>query len=309
MSRCLHWLVIGVVVLTGCQAAGGGGPGPQTPSSPQPKLVVSSINVPATVQTTSSTWTLGTTITNSGTADAGSFTLEYRISTSSTLDGTAVLIGTKTISALAAGAAHADVWSTSYSIASSYATPQGGTHWIFVTLDATVTASAAVPVTYPRVVIETYDPTDGGVVTVPFISLFNASGDTTADTSPNEWNDDQPPFTVDTGVAIAESGTSGTWESIDYQGGLAPGVYYVRIRGAQSYATGPYAVRFLSLNVGDALPTYSYFGVTNSADSPYESDDAVVSGVPTNPVGVSPGSVLNRFLTNSDMDWFRLTLP
>jgi hypothetical protein len=263
------------------------------------------------------TWTLGATVTNSGAVTADPSTLEYQISTKSTLDSSATVIGTKTVPSLAAGESYADTFSTSYSI------PQSGTHWIFVTADSTNqvteskevnnTSSAAVAVIYERIVIETYDPVAPNTTfTAPFISLFGPNGDTTADTSPNEWNGDNSPYTVDGSVAIAESGTFGTWVSIDYQGGLAPGVYYVRVRGAQSYQIGGYAIRFLSLNVGDLLPAYTYFGTVNAADSPYETDDTLQSGtgIPANPVLVSPGSVLNRNLqATSDMDWFKLTLP
>lgn len=312
MGRIRSWFVLFAAISAGCQAPGSG------TDLPPVDLVVTSIQAPSTSQTTSDTWILGATITNTGTDNAGSFTLLYQLSTKSVLDASATTIGTSTVTGLAAGGTYTDTWSTTYSI------PQGGTHWIFVTADSTNavvesnetnnTSSASVPIIYPRVVIETYDP-NGSAFTSPFISLFGPSGDTTTDpigAGPNEWNNDGPPFTVDTGVAIAESGTTGTWASIDYQGGLAPGVYYVRVRGAQSYQTGAYAIRFLSLNVGDSLPAYTTFATQNTADSPYESDDALVAGtgVPANPAAAAPGSVLNRSLqVSSDMDWFKLTLP
>ena len=313
MGRIRPWLVLCIALATGCQAPGGDGTDPSSLD-----LAVTSIQAPSTPRSTSSTWTLGATVANSGTAEAASFTLLYQLSTKSTLDGTATTIGSRTVPALAAGGTYTDTWSTAYSI------PQSGTHWIFVTADSTNivaennesnnTSSAAVPIVdvYPRVVIETFDP-NGSAFTSPFISLFGPSGDTTADpigAGPNEWKDDLSPFTVDSGVAIVESGTTGTWVSIDYQGGLAPGVYYVRVRGAQSYQTGAYAIRFLSLNVGDPLPAYTTFGTQNATDSPYEPDDAVALGIPSSPVSVTLGTERNRFLqVDADMDWFILTLP
>jgi len=293
-----------------------------------PDLVVSSIQVPSGAQSPSAAWTLGATVTNSGTADAGSFTLLYQLSTKSTLDSTATTIGTSTVSSLAAGASFADTFSSSYSIS------QSGNHWIFVTADSTNavaesnktnnTSDVLVPILYPRIVINTYQPTTSPASAVDtFVSLFGAAGDTTIDL-PDLWNTDRLPYTTETG-AIAEDGGRGRYGSVDYGAGLAPGTYYVRVRAALSSHQGGYGIRVLT--VAADSPTGStwpwYFSATNPTDAnpaggSYEPDDnPLQGGVPTNPVAIAINQKLNRWLTPGniaagipgDVDWFILTLP
>ncbi len=311
MRRISGLILLSLFFAAGCQDSSTSTPTGNPPVVPV--LVVTLIQVPGTPVTTTAAWTLGATVTNNGTVSTEPSTLKYQLSTKSTLDASATLIGSTSVPVLSVGQSYPDTFSTSYSIT------QSGTHWIFVTADSTTppsthTLSATVAVIYDRIVVETYDPISTPTnFTTPFISLFGPLGDTTADISPNEWNNDASPYTVDGGVAIAETnGSAGTWVSIDYQGGLAPGVCYVRVRGAQSYQLGPYAIRFLTLPVGQALPAYTHFAGNNTADSPYESDNALQpgTGIPANPVQASPGTSVNRNLQASfDMDWFRLTLP
>ena len=53
-----------------------------------------------------------------------------------------------------------------------------------------------------------------------------------------------------------------------------------------------------------------YFTTLNTADTPYEIDDVPQSGgAPTNPVSISIGGKLNRYLTAGDVDWFKIVLP
>jgi hypothetical protein len=303
-----------------------------TPAPPagQPDLKITAIQVPSTPQTIAATWTLAATVANGGTADAGPSTLLYQVSTSSVLDSSATAIGTRPVPALAAGASYTDTWSTTFSI------PQSGTHWIYVTTDsggvvaesneANNTSSASVPIIYGLIVIDTYLPKSGAPSSVDtFVSLFSSSGDTTVET-PNIWKDDLPPYTTEKG-AIIEKGSAGDYGRITYSGGLAPGTYYIRVRGVQSTQNGPYGIRVL--NVAADNPTGPgwpwYFLTTNTADAnplggSYESDDSPLQGgVPPNAVPITLGGKLNRWLTAGnitaappvpgDVDWFKLTLP
>jgi hypothetical protein len=304
---------------------------PTTPPVGQADLKVTSVQVPSTAQTTAATWTLAATVTNSGTADAGATTLLYQVSTSNVLDSSATTIGTSAIPALAVGASYTDTFSTSFSIS------QPGTHWIYVTADSTNavaesnesnnTSSASVPIIYGLVVIDTYYPKAGAQVSAvdTWLSLFGASADTTVN-APNIWNNDTPPYTTETS-AIAENGSLGNYGRITYSGGLAPGTYYIRVRGVQSVMNGAYAIRVLSTAAdspsGSSWPWY--FTATNPTDAnpaggSYEVDDnPLQGGVPTNPVTISLGGKLNRWLTAGkitaatpvpgDVDWFKLVLP
>jgi hypothetical protein len=287
----------------------------------QADLSVTAIQAATTPQTTSSTWTLGATVTNIGTADAGPTTLLYQLSTKSTLDGSATTIGTSTIPAVAAGSSYTDTFSTSFSIG------QPGTHWVFVTADSANvvaesnesnnTASAAVPVIYGEIVIQTYQATSSAASNVDtVVSLFGSSGDTTVDL-PNLWNNDLSPFSTETS-AIAENGGRLVYGKIDYTGGLLPGTYYVRVRSPLSTHTGAYAIRVLTAPA--AVDSTWQFGTTNPSDAPYEVDDnPLQGGVPTNPatLTIGLGGQLNRWLaagniasgTPGDVDWFKLVLP
>ena len=294
-------------------------PSNDTPS--RPDLVVSAIQAPATAQSTSATWTLGATVSNNSTVDAGPVTLLYQLSTKSTLDATATLIGTSTVTGLAAGGTYTDTWSSTYSI------PQGGTHWIFVTADSTNAvaesnegnniSSASVPIIYPHIVIDTYNPVYGGAAGMPWVSLFGSSGDPITD-PPDLWNTDLDPYTTETS-AIAEDGGLGLYGRVDYAGGLAPGTYYVRVRGLTSTQNVAYGIRVLDTSAdspsGPSWPWY--FAATNPTDANpaggfYETDDTPPQGgVPTNPVPITLNEKLNRWLTATpgDVDWFKLTLP
>jgi hypothetical protein len=294
---------------------------PPLGAPPGADLKVTSIQVPSTAQTTAATWTLGATVTNSGTVDAGATTLLYQLSTSSVLDGSATTIGTSAIPALAVGASYTDTFSTTFSIS------QPGTHWIFATADSTNavaesnesnnTSSASVPIIYGLIVIDTYYPDSGSQVSAvdTWISLFGSSGDTTTE-SPNLWNNDASPYTTETS-AKAENGSLGNYGRITYSLGLVPGTYYIRVRGVQSVMNGAYAIRVLSSAADSPTgPSWPwYFTATNPTDAnplggSYEPDDnPLQGGVPTNPVTISLGGKLNRWLTAGDVDWFKLVLP
>jgi hypothetical protein len=104
---------------------------------------------------------------------------------------------------------------------------------------------------------------------------------------------------------------------VDYSGGLAPGTYYVRVRGLTSTQQGAYAIRILDTAADSPTgSTWSwYFAATNPTDAnpaggSYETDDTPVQGgVPTSPVAITLNQKLNRWLTPGDVDWFKLTLP
>jgi hypothetical protein len=304
---------------------------PTAPPSTQPDLKVTAIQAPSTPQAATAAWTLAATVTNSGTADAGPSTLLYQVSTSSVLDSSATTIGTSSVPAIAAGASYTDTFSTSFTIS------QPGTHWIYVTADSAGavaesnegnnTTSASVPIIYGLIVIDTYYPKAGAQVSAvdTWVSLFGSGADPTVN-SPNIWNNDTPPYTTETS-AVAENGSVGNYGRVTYSGGLAPGTYYIRVRGVQSVMNGAYAVRVLATPAdsptGGSWPWY--FTGTNPTDAnpaggSYEPDDSPLQGgVPPNAVPITLGGKLNRWLTAGnitaatpvpgDVDWFKLTLP
>jgi hypothetical protein len=185
--------------------------------------------------------------------------------------------------------------------------------WLWFLPFLALSACRVQPTVYPMIIIDTYNAT-GGPSSVPtYISLFGATGDPTLDTTPNLWNDDADPYTVDAPpLSIAENRggnpNNPTFSRIDYTGGLPAGTYYLRVRAAVSSGNGPYAIRVLV--VPDEDYTSWLFGSANNPDTPYESDDLPQSGgVPSDPVPIAIGERLNRYLTAGDVDWFVLTLP
>jgi hypothetical protein len=89
--------------------------------------------------------------------------------------------------------------------------------------------------------------------------------------------------------------------------GIAPGTYYVRVRGQKSTTSGVYAIRVL-LAPDENYASWYFTGV-NDPD-PYENDDSPPSGgVPSNPIPIAIGGKDNRALTARDVDWFVLALP
>jgi hypothetical protein len=315
------------LVMCGCSLAG---PSGRTAAVKSPDLIIVTIQLPPS-QRESTFWTLGATVKNIGGADAGASTIQYQISTKSVLDSSATLIGTKSVPLLAPGATFIDTWSTSFSVVPH------GTYWVFVTADSSGqlsesdatnnTASAAViitPLMYSRIVIDTYLPRFGAPSSVDtFVSLFGPAGDTTIDV-PNLWSNDNWPYTTETS-AIAENGSTGNYGRVDYTGGLAPGTYYIRVRGVQSQQPGPYAIRVLDTAADSPTgPGWPWYFTalnqpeTNPLGGSYEPDDnPLQGGIPTNPVHIALGQKLNRYLTAGnitvgipgDVDWFVLTLP
>jgi hypothetical protein len=287
-----------------------------------PDLVVSAVDVPASPIAAAYPWELGATVVNMGTRSAAASSLWYWYSSDAVLDAGDVLIGTSAVPSLAPGDAYADVWSTTYSVADSGGS--AGTHRIFAVADADSgitesdeannTTGAAVKVLYERVIIDTYQPKDSVIVANTFASLFDPAGDTTTDIDPDLWNNNHHPHTVDAPpISIAEDDDSNPTyfgcARIDYKDGLAPGTYYVRVRGRKSTNTGVYAVRVL-LAPDENYPAW-FFGSTNMPDTPYETDDYPQSGgVPMHPVPIAVDGKLNRALTtDGDVDWLVFTLP
>ena len=286
-----------------------------------PDLTVTAVQAPAAPVSAADTWALGATVTNAGTGDAPATKVTFYLSGDNVF-GSDTVIGSSDVPALAVAAAATVTYSTAYSI------PGPGTYWIFAVVDPDNTilessednnrASTAVAVMYPRLVIDTYRWSRSGFGTAnTFLSLFDRNGDPTADTSPTLWNDDAAPYTVDAPpLSIAEDDdgnpTFAQFARIDYSAGLAPGTYYIRVRGYVSTEVGPYAIRVLTdINPLDQYPVEWFFAGPNYTDAPYETDDNPKSvGVPTNPVAISIGQAHNRYLQAAgDVDWFVLVLP
>jgi hypothetical protein len=149
---------------------------------------------------------------------------------------------------------------------------------------------------YTRIVIETYNP-DG---------IGKANTDTTLrfyDTSGNQLD-------LNDNVGDIGSNPFYPYARIDHTAGLEPGTYYIRIN-SDAANPGPYMLRVLSLNVGEALPAYAFPGPT-AGEAPPDGDDTAVGNVPVAPVDISLGSAsgLNRWIDpGTDVDWCKLVLP
>jgi hypothetical protein len=167
---------------------------------------------------------------------------------------------------------------------------------------------------YKRIVIDTYSP-NGSFTADTYIDLFGEGGDPDAD---DPWTKD------DTGdaIAYADSGNPDfpTMARIDYTGGLAPGTYYIRVRGAKEAVDDYYAIRVVSLESGEALPHYDFSQPLASRPDLVDSvapgdDDPQSGGVPLNPVPIALGETISRSLDydytseKGDIDWFVLVLP
>ena len=163
------------------------------------------------------------------------------------------------------------------------------------------------PVTYERIIIETFYPGGGGIVNT-VLTLFDENGDPDAD---DPWVvSDAPPDSLAEDDDSQPDGSHVLYSHIDYTGGLISGTYYIRVRHFSSTGTGYYAIRILSLALGDDVPVLPVL-TPNASDSPYEPDDnpVLTGGVPTNPVSISIGDQFSRYLTAGDIDWFKLVLP
>lgn len=168
------------------------------------------------------------------------------------------------------------------------------------------------PSVYERIVIDTFSP-GFGFTPDTFIDLFDANGD--PDT-------DDPWTGIDTGQVIAWDDNGSTeWVNmarIDYTGGMMSGTYYIRVRGNVEAFDEYYAIRVLSLNVGDSLPADPSVALAAKPDAFERDDDPQSDGVPTNPVpiGLGNANALSRSLdydlgppAEGDIDWFVLVLP
>jgi hypothetical protein len=234
-------------------------------------LVVSATTIPATAVHDSQVWPLGATILNQGGASAGSSTVKYWFSADDVLDAGDTLVRVSLVGPLAAGASYVDP-TEDHSVYEWGGT--SGTRYLFVVADAlgvvsesdesNNTSRVGVAVLYDRVIIDTYKWSDGGFGTAnTFVSLFGSNGDPTLDSGLTLWNDNALPYTVDsppTSIAEDDDGnlTYAQFARIDYTTGLAPGTYYIRVRGYVSTEVGPYAIRVLTGDPVDPYPAGLY---------------------------------------------------
>ena len=171
-------------------------------------------------------------------------------------------------------------------------------------------SSPSAPTTYERIVIETFSP-DGSVTADTYIDLFDSNGDPDAD-DPWTGND-----TADA-IAYDDDGNDSLFTGmsrVDYSGGLASGTYYIRVRGRTiSYGIDDfYAIRVLSLQLGDSIPAYPTLAFAAKPDSEEVDDNPTSGGIPGNPVSIDTSTPLSRTLysngTDPEIDWFELVLP
>jgi hypothetical protein len=166
------------------------------------------------------------------------------------------------------------------------------------------------PTVYERIIIDTYSP-NRDFTAQTYIDLFDANGDP----------DDDDPWTGDDtkeAIASADNGSNpdypGTYSRIDYTGGLSSGTYYIRVRGATRTVEDFYAIRVLSLQIGEPIPDYIYPGANFALPDALEEDDKpVLGGVPLAPPAIALNDTggLSRYLDGAkdDVDWFKLVLP
>jgi hypothetical protein len=155
------------------------------------------------------------------------------------------------------------------------------------------------PHTYERIVIDTYSPNDS----------LTADPDDTVD----PWTDDD---TTDA-IAWADDGNPdfASMARIDYTGGLTSGTYYIRVRGKTSSESSYYAIRVLSLNIGDSPPGYIFPGFDAMPDSYEDDDDPGSNWIPLKYITIQLGNAnnLSRSIDYDssvpDVDWFQLDLP
>jgi hypothetical protein len=172
--------------------------------------------------------------------------------------------------------------------------------------NGTTDNGGSTPVTYDRIIIETFSPGGGGIVDT-VLTLFDENGDPDAD---DPWaTSDAPPDSIAEDDDSQPDLDHQTYSHIDYTGGLTSGTYYIRVRHDSSTGIGNYCIRILSLAEGDPIPALPLL-TPNPSDSSYESDDDPVTsgGIPTNPVSISIGDQFIRYLTAGDIDWFVLQL-
>src|SRR6185295_672262 len=115
---------------TGNNGAVSGAISVTVPGVSKPDLAVTSVSVPATLPTGGSL-AINHTIGNGGTAAAGAFTVRFYLSTDTALDAGDVLLGSRTLTGLAAGAS-----ATTVSTVTLPSTVTVGTYRVLVVVDA-----------------------------------------------------------------------------------------------------------------------------------------------------------------------------
>ncbi|MBA7567832.1 hypothetical protein ES708_09550 [subsurface metagenome] len=166
------------------------------------------------------------------------------------------------------------------------------------------------PTTYERIVIDTFYP-DGASFVDTYIDLFDNNGDPDVDY----------PWTDDVGESIASDDNGNTDQTfmsrIDYTGGLQSGTYYIRVRANVEATTGPYAIRVLSLLIGESLPAYALPGsLAPEPDADEDDDDQDSNWIMIKSILIQVGNAnrLNRSIdydlgnSKGDVDWFKLVL-
>jgi hypothetical protein len=167
--------------------------------------------------------------------------------------------------------------------------------WLVMALAALALLSCPLgtsgPTTYERIVIDTYNVLYGAPDTD--LILYNESG--------TELVRDEPVGT--------EPGRLDTEELAIT---LESGTYYIRVYDKDDTYVGPYAIRALSLSMGEELPGALDPGSANNPDSYEPDDNEDPANVPTDPVDLPLGNdnYRNRYLDpGTESDWLVLVLP
>ncbi len=241
-------------------------------------------------------------------AVTASFGVDFYLATTSTFNPTSdTLLGTTTVSS-GIGAGSNITINPSFTMPTVSSPNQDFYLYAVVGSNVSTVADAAVVLVYDssngsriyNVILQTYDPTSpttnltGGtdpaeVDTV--VAYYSAAGDYLGLADP-------------TGPGYGYQAIG----SISSPLHLVPGTYYVMV---VSYTPGPYAMAVITGNIG--LQTFP----TALTQDPYTTDgtptpypwDANLSSLPTHPVQMNLGSMVNRYSANGAWDWFTFTLP
>ncbi len=165
--------------------------------------------------------------------------------------------------------------------------------------------SAAAPViTYSRIIIDTYNPTDGTSLagSANYLELWSSDGKTL--------------LAHDDGSAQAARPTNQFYAYLDYNGGLTSGDYWVLVLASSPGDSVDYGIRVLT------APDSSYagwaFGGPASetiSDQPLTGGSGIPSTFQTIKLSNSTSDRLNRFIisivpaVSSGVNWIKLTLP
>lgn len=190
--------------------------------------------------------------------------------------------------------------------------PQAIFFVLFLFCFGCTTADSSGPVTYNRIVIDTYDPTDPAGPDAPnsnYMELWSSDGKTLL--ASDSGTSSSRPAEISPGVLWPNQ----NYAYIDYTAGLISGDYYVLIGAIHAGDEFGYGIRVLT------GPDSSYTGWTfggpaseTVSDAPPTGGSGIPSTFKTMVLNSAPNDRLNRYIvkidaTHSGVNWVKITLP